>query len=92
VTTGLPPAAEACTLGRATGRLTRMIVRRRGAARGGDEMTDVVKKSITVLVIGFAAFYLLSQPENAANAIQTAFQAVIDGFQQVIKFFTALTQ
>ena len=54
-------------------------------------MTDVVKKSITVLVIGFAAFYLLSQPENAADAIQTAFQAVIDGFQQIIKFFTALS-
>lgn len=54
-------------------------------------MTDAVKKSVTILVIGFAAFYLLSQPENAANAIQTAFQAVVDGFQQVIKFFTALS-
>ena len=54
-------------------------------------MTDVVKKSITILVVGFAAFYLLSQPENAANAIQTAFQAVVDGFHQVITFFTALT-
>lgn len=54
-------------------------------------MTDVVKKSVTVLVIGFAAFYLLSQPESAANAIQTAFGAVVDAFQQIIRFFTALT-
>jgi hypothetical protein len=55
-------------------------------------VTDVVKKSITVLVIGFAAFYLLSQPENAANAIQTAFEAVLDGIQQIIRFFTALAE
>ena len=53
-------------------------------------MTDAVKKTITILVVGFAAFYLLSQPENAANAIQTAFQAVVDAFQQIIRFFTAL--
>jgi hypothetical protein len=53
-------------------------------------MTDAVKKSITVLVVGFAAFYLLSQPENAANAIQTAFGAVVEGIQQIIRFFTAL--
>lgn len=53
-------------------------------------MTDAVKKSITVLVIGFAAFYLFTQPERAADAIQGAFQAVIDGFDQIVKFFTAL--
>lgn len=53
-------------------------------------MTDVVKKSITVLVIGFAAFYLFSQPERAADAIQGAFDAVLNGIDQIIKFFTAL--
>ena len=53
-------------------------------------MTDVVKKSIWVLAIGFAAFYLLSQPKDAAQAIQTAFQAVIDAFHQVLTFFQAL--
>jgi hypothetical protein len=53
-------------------------------------VTDVVKKSITVLVIGFAAFYLFSQPERAADAIQGAFDAVLNGIDQIIKFFTAL--
>ena len=53
-------------------------------------MTDVVKKSITVLVIGFAAFYLFSQPEKAADAIQGAFDAVLNGIDQIIAFFTAL--
>jgi hypothetical protein len=53
-------------------------------------MTDVVRKSIWVLAIGFAAFYLLSQPRDAADAIQTAFEAVIDAFQQILTFFKAL--
>ena len=47
-------------------------------------------KSVSVLVIAFAAFYLFTQPESAANAIQGAFEAVLNGFDQVIRFFTAL--
>jgi hypothetical protein len=53
-------------------------------------MTDVVKKSIWLLAFGFAGFYLLSQPADAAEAIQTAFQAVIDAFHQILTFFKAL--
>ena len=53
-------------------------------------MTDVVKKSVTVLIIGFAAFYLFTQPERAADAIQGAFEAVLNGLDQIVTFFTAL--
>ena len=53
-------------------------------------MTDVVKKSVTLLVIAFAAFYLFSQPEKAADAIQGAFNAVLDGIDQIITFFSEL--
>lgn len=53
-------------------------------------MTDVAKRSVVVLIIGFAAFYLLTQPESAANAIQGAFEAVVEAFHQIIRFFTAL--
>ncbi|MBA2445830.1 MAG: hypothetical protein H0V49_10935 [Nocardioidaceae bacterium] len=53
-------------------------------------MTDVAKKGVTLLVIGFAAFYLLTQPEDAAGAIRTAFDAVVEGLKAVGRFFTAL--
>jgi hypothetical protein len=54
-------------------------------------MTDVVKKGLGVLVVAFAAFYLLTQPEAAAHAIQGAFGAVKDGIGQLFRFFSALT-
>ncbi|MEJ7744898.1 MAG: hypothetical protein WKF73_21595 [Nocardioidaceae bacterium] len=44
-------------------------------------MTDVAKKVVTLLVIAFAAFYLLTQPESAAGAIKTALDAVVDGLR-----------
>ncbi len=53
-------------------------------------MTDVAKKGVTVLVIAFAAFYLLTQPENAAGALKTALDAVVDALQSIARFFTAL--
>jgi hypothetical protein len=60
------------------------------SAREVTTMTDVVKKSIWLLAAGFAAFYLLSQPKEAADAIQTAWQAVVDAFHQIMTFFKAL--
>lgn len=53
-------------------------------------MTDVAKKGMTLLAIAFAAFYLFTQPENAADALKGAFDAVAEGFQAVIRFFNAL--
>lgn len=53
-------------------------------------MTDVAKKGVWLLAVAFAAFYLFSQPENAAGAIKGALDAVGQGFHSVIRFFNAL--
>jgi hypothetical protein len=53
-------------------------------------VTDVAKKGVTLLVIAFAAFYLFTQPENAADAIKGVLEAVAEGFHAVIRFFNAL--
>ena len=53
-------------------------------------MTDVAKKGVMMLVIAFAAFYLFTQPENAADAIRTALGAVLEGIRAVGRFFHAL--
>ncbi len=53
-------------------------------------MTDVAKKSITFLVLAFAAFYLLTEPENAANALKGAVDAIADAFGQLMRFLSAL--
>jgi hypothetical protein len=53
-------------------------------------VTDVAKRGVTMLVVAFAAFYLFTQPENAAGAIKGALDAVAEGFHAVIRFFDAL--
>jgi hypothetical protein len=57
--------------------------------RGG-VVTAVAKKGLTLLVVAFAAFYLLTKPEGAADAIQTAGEALQTAFEQVMRFFSAL--
>ena len=51
---------------------------------------DVAKKALVLLVIGFAIFYLLTAPEGAADSVKGAFTAVLDGFEQVMRFFNRL--
>jgi hypothetical protein len=58
---------------------------------GGGLMTDVVKKSLTLLVLAFAVFYLVTEPEAAADAVRGAFGAVGDAFDAVIRFFDELS-
>ena len=53
-------------------------------------MTDVVKKTVWVLVVGFAVFYLLTSPEAAADAVRGAGSAVATGFEKFIRFCGAL--
>ncbi len=53
-------------------------------------MTRAVKKTLIILAIAFAAFYLLSQPENAAEAIRGGIDAVVAGIGQLFDFFAAL--
>jgi hypothetical protein len=53
-------------------------------------MTDAAKKGITFLVIAFALFYLVTQPEGAANAVKAVAFAIGQTFQAIITFFNAL--
>ncbi|GAA1715482.1 hypothetical protein [Propioniferax innocua] len=45
-----------------------------------------VKKIVWALIIGFALFYLVTRPEDAANAVKGFFGA----FGAIFRFFTAL--
>jgi hypothetical protein len=53
-------------------------------------VTAVAKKGLTLLVVAFAVFYLLTQPEAAADALQGAADGVLRAFDQVVRFITAL--
>lgn len=53
-------------------------------------MTRVAKKGLVLVVVAFAVFYLLTQPEGAAQAIRGAAGAVIGAFEQVVRFISAL--
>lgn len=48
------------------------------------------KKIIFVLVVGFCLFYLVQQPEGAAQAVRTVFGAIVRAFQAIVTFFTTL--
>jgi len=50
----------------------------------------LVKRILLVLVVGFCLFYLVQQPEGAAEAVRTVFGALARAFQSIILFFTSL--
>lgn len=45
-----------------------------------------IKKIITILVVGFALYYLVTRPEDAANAVRGFFEA----FGAIFRFFATL--
>ena len=49
-----------------------------------------VKRIIVFLVVAFFLFYLVAQPEAAANAVRALFDALARVFQSVIVFFQSL--
>ncbi|WP_353808509.1 hypothetical protein [Agromyces sp. SYSU T00194] len=49
-----------------------------------------VKRIVVTLVVVFALFYLVSRPEDAAAAVQGAFDAVWGAVESVGTFFTSL--
>ena len=49
-----------------------------------------MQKLLVGLVVAFALFYLLSQPQGAAEAVKGAGDAVGVAFNNVIEFFSAL--
>ena len=51
----------------------------------------MLKKVITLLLVGFVIYYLLTAPEGAADAVSEAFDAIMDAFKQVGVFFDELT-
>ena len=57
------------------------------------ESSDMVwvKRIIIFLIVGFALFYLIAQPEAAANAVQALFSALARVFRSVIVFFQSLS-
>ncbi|EFQ83043.1 hypothetical protein HMPREF0063_12252 [Aeromicrobium marinum DSM 15272] len=52
----------------------------------------MLKKLLVLLVAGFAVYYLLTAPAAAADAVEGAFDAVIDGFGSVGVFVQELFQ
>ena len=50
----------------------------------------VVKKALVLLVCGFALYYLLTAPTQAADAVEGAFNAVIEAFGNVGVFVQEL--
>lgn len=49
-----------------------------------------VRRIALALVVLFALFYLVTRPEDAANAVEGAVGAVWNGVQSVGRFFTSL--
>ena len=48
------------------------------------------KRIIAFLLVAFFLFYLISQPEGAAAAVQTVFDALAVAFRAIVRFFTTL--
>ena len=50
----------------------------------------LAKRVIVVLLVGFFVFYLISNPEGAASAVQTVFDALATAFRAIVRFFSTL--
>ena len=50
----------------------------------------IVKRAIIALAIAFAVFYLVTRPQDAANAVQGLIAAVWGAGVAVVDFFVAL--
>lgn len=50
----------------------------------------IIKRIVLVLVIAFAAFYLITRPQDAADAVQGAVGAVWGAGVAVVDFLMAL--
>lgn len=51
---------------------------------------QVLKKVITLLVVGFVVYYLLTAPAGAADAVSNAAAKLMDGFSRVGVFVNEL--
>jgi hypothetical protein len=56
----------------------------------GPPTVKLVRRIVVVLIIAFAVFYLVTRPQDAANAVQGALGAVWGAGVAVVDFFVAL--
>ncbi|MET0930966.1 MAG: hypothetical protein ABWX74_15710 [Aeromicrobium sp.] len=52
----------------------------------------MLKKVIVLLVVGFIVYYLLNTPASAADAVNDAFDGIINAFERVGVFFNELVE
>lgn len=50
----------------------------------------MAKKALGPMIVIFAVFFLLSQPQNAAGAVEIVAGAIGDAMTQIARFFSAL--
>ena len=50
----------------------------------------LAKRVLVVLLVGFFLFYLISNPEGAASAVQTVFNALAMAFRAIVRFCSSL--
>lgn len=50
----------------------------------------VLKKVIALLLVGFVVYYLLTTPQDAADAVSSGLDKLMDAFKQIGTFFDAL--
>lgn len=50
----------------------------------------MLKKVFLLLLVGFAIYYLLSTPGDAADLVSSSFSGIIDGFERVGVFVNEL--
>jgi hypothetical protein len=50
----------------------------------------IVKRVAIVFIIAFAVFYVITRPQDAANAVQFAASAVWGAGTAIVHFFTSL--
>jgi hypothetical protein len=52
----------------------------------------VLKKVITLLVVGLIVYYLSNTPASSAGTVSDAFGAIMDAFRQFGVFFNELVE
>jgi hypothetical protein len=53
-------------------------------------VSDTGRRVLWVLVVALALFYVLTEPHNAANAVNAAVSAIGVAFERIIAFLTDL--
>jgi hypothetical protein len=61
-----------------------------GGGGGGGVMTTRTKNILGVLVVIFVLYAIIVSPQQAADFVRTAFQAIADGVRAIFDFFDAV--